>query len=385
MKILQIGKYYPPARGGMETHIEQLCQLLKDDVDLEVIVANHEEGAKRERIRGVSVRRLRTPLTIAGAPICPELPRAIREAEADIVHIHAPHPSAFLAYLASGASSQLVTTFHSDIVRQKVLGKLLKPLQEAAFRRANAIIGSSPNLLAGSQVLSNHRDRCVVVPFGIRCSLYESINEQRVSEIRRKYRQPIVLAIGRLVYYKGFEFLIRAMAQLRSDAVLLIIGEGPLHEPLKAEIQALGLSERVHLLGNVADIIPYYHACDLFVLPSVARSEAFGLVQLEAMACGKPVINTSIAGSGVPYVSLHGETGLTVAPADVPALEGAISRLLNDEPLRVQLGRAARQRVQDKFTLREMGEQTLAVYRRVSTGGPSFASDANPAYGSQEI
>jgi glycosyltransferase involved in cell wall biosynthesis len=354
----------------METHLEQLCQLLKSHVELEVIVSNHGDGERKEILDGVAVRRLKATATIAGASICLDLPRAIRDAVADIVHIHTPHPAALLGYLMSGAPGHLVCTYHSDIVRQRVLGKLLQPLHNAAFRRAEALIASNPCLPASSQVLSRYSERCVVVPFGLDCTPYESPNEPAVAAIRERYSAPIVLAVGRLVYYKGFEFLIRAMALLRTDAVLLIIGNGPLRGRLEAQIGALGLGDRVHLLGNVRDTTPYYQACDIFVLPSVARSEAFGIVQLEAMACGRAVINTRIAGSGVPFVSPDGETGLTVPPADVPALASAMARLLSDDRLRSQLGKAGRLRVQEKFTPRQMASMTLAVYRRVLDGLP---------------
>jgi glycosyltransferase involved in cell wall biosynthesis len=370
MKVLQIGKYYPPARGGIETHLEQLCQLLKGEVELEVIVANHRDGEKQEILNGVPVRRLRTSVTVAGAPICPQLPRAIREANADIAHIHTPHPAALLGYLVSGAQCRLVCTYHSDIVRQRILGTLLAPLQNFAFRRTKAIIVSNPNLLVSSPVLSRHRERSVVVPFGVQYSLYQRPVLQAVNAIRERFGVPIVLAIGRLVYYKGFECLIRAMAGLRVPAVLLIVGDGPLRCALETQIRALGLSDRVHLLGNVEDTTAYYQACDLFVLPSIARSEAFGIVQLEAMACGKAVINTNIEGSGVTFVSGNGETGVTVPPADASALESEISRLLCDDPLRTQLGQAGRQRVQEKFTLKAMLDRTLSVYHRVMVDQP---------------
>jgi glycosyltransferase involved in cell wall biosynthesis len=370
LKVLQVGKYYPPARGGMETHLEQLCQQLKTKVELEVIVSNHCDGEEYETVNGVTVRRLKASTTIAGAPICLDLPRAIRQAKADIIHVHTPHPSALLGYLASGAPGHLVCTYHSDIVRQKTLGMLLAPLQSAAFRRAKAIIVSNPNILATSPVLARHRELCAIASFGIECSFYETPNERAVDTVRRQFGAPIVLAVGRLVYYKGFEFLIRAIARLPDVAALVIIGEGPLRSRLEAEIGALGLRGRVHLLGNVPDPSVYYHACDVFVLPSIARSEAFGIVQLEAMACGKPVINTRIEGSGVSFVSCHGKTGLTVTPADASALAKAIADLLRDDLLRAQLGRAGKQRVREHFTLQGMRDRTLAVYHRVMAGLP---------------
>jgi rhamnosyl/mannosyltransferase len=354
----------------METHLDQLSRLLAGHVDLEVVVVNHGDGEVREIVHGLPLRRLKASATIAGAPICWGLPRAIREAGADIVHIHAPHPSALLAYLASGAPGRLVCTHHSDIVRQRLLGTLLAPLHDMAFGRARAIIASNPNIVASSPILARHRERCIVVPFGIRCSLYETPDEWAVDVVRKKFGAPIVLAIGRLVYYKGFEYLIRAMALLPQVAALVIIGDGPLRGRLEAEIQALGLVGRVYLLGNVPDPTVYYHACDIFVLPSIARSEAFGIVQLEAMACGKAVVNTRIEGSGVPFVSCDGETGLTVPPADASALATAIAHLLGDAPLRAQLGQAGRRRVQEHFTPEQMRDRTLGVYDRVMAGLP---------------
>ena len=145
----------------------------------------------------------------------------------------------------------------------------------------------------------------------------------------------------------------------------MIIGEGPLRKPLERLIRQLGLTHRVFLLGRVSAVESYYHACDVFVLPSVARSEAFGIVQIEAMACGKPVVNTRLD-SGVPFVSVDGVTGLTVPPADATALARAINRLLNDDALRSSLGKAARERAYREFSLDRMAARTLEVYHAVS-------------------
>jgi glycosyltransferase involved in cell wall biosynthesis len=342
-----------------------LCQGLRDIVDLQVVVADVGRTEVREVVEGVSVQRLGTVVKLASAPFCRGLRRTMREARADIIHLHVPHPTALLTWLVSGAQGKLVVGYHSDIIRQRVSGKLIGPWQDLAYARAAAILGASPGIIAASPVLARHRERCVLVPYGLDLTRFGLIDPEAVAAVRRRFPGPLVLAVGRLIYYKGFEFLVRAMSGMSTPATLLIIGEGPLRSKLEAEVVALGLTGRVHFLGNVPDTTPYYQACDLFVLPSVARSEAFGLVQLEAMACGKAVINTQIEGSGVPFVSRDGESGLTVPPADTDALTTALMRLLGDDALRSRFGRAGRQRVEEEFTSQRMVDRTLEVYRSV--------------------
>jgi rhamnosyl/mannosyltransferase len=225
--------------------------------------------------------------------------------------------------------------------------------------RADAIISATPNYLNTSSVLSRYRGRCEVIPYGIPIGI-APVDAGLASEIRETYGPRLLVSVGRLVYYKGFEWLIEAMRSVRGH--LLIIGNGPLRAALEERIRTAGVSDRVTILSDVADVTPYYQAADVFVLASVARSEAFGIVQIEAMACGKPIVNTDLD-SGVPFVSRNGESGLTVPPRDSDALAEAVNTLLDDETLRASFGRTGRARVEQEFSKEVMVGRTMELYR----------------------
>ena len=365
LRVLHVGKFYPPHMGGIETHLQALCGELRRSVDLRVMVASENDVLVEESIEGGRVARVPTRLTLASSPLCPGMVGGIRRPDADIVHIHLPNPTAVLAYLASGHRGRLVVTYHSDTVRQKLLGPLFAPFLHQALRRASAIIATSPDYRRTSPVLARYLDRCHVIPYGIAVEQFERSDPAAVDKVRERYGERLILSVGRLVYYKGFEYLIRAMQQVRGR--LIIIGDGPLNQKLSQLVAELGLGDKVVLAGEIqnADVTPYYHAADLFALASVARSEAFGIVQIEAMAAGIPVVNTSLD-SGVPFVSLHNQTGLTVPPENPDALAAAINRLLDDESLRQSLGRAASLRARQEFSLETMTSRVLALYETVA-------------------
>ena len=321
----------------------------------------------RETVDGVPVTRIGTVATLASASVNPGMARMIRRSGADVVHFHHPNPTAVLSYLASGRRGPLVVTYHSDIIRQRVLGALFTPVLHRFLRGAHAILASSPDYARSSPVLRAHGERVRIVPFGIRAEAFGTADPETVARLRARYGPRMVLAVGRLVYYKGFDYLVRAMQAV--DGRLVILGDGPLRAPLEALAAELGVAHRVTLAGAVPELAPNYHAAEVFALPAVARSEAFGLVQLEAMAAGLPVVNTRID-SGVPFVSRDGESGITVAPADVRALAGALGRLLDDPALRARLGQGARERVRREFGLRRMVADTLALYREAAARGP---------------
>ena len=362
LRVLHIGKFYPPHVGGMESHLRALCGELQKSVDVQVVVSSDNRASTEAVDSGVKVARVGAVCNLASAPICPGLIRRIREAKADLVHLHLPNPVAVMAYLASGLKGHLLVTYHSDVVRQKLLGRVLQPILFRALDRCEAVIVASHKYVETSPVLPSYRERCRVIPFGIPVEQFQHCDPTEVARIRDQYGPRIAITVGRLVYYKGLEHLIQAMNKVRGR--LLIVGDGPLRAKLEHQVRAQGIGDRVVFLGNLKDLIPYYHAADLLVLASIARSEAFGVVQLEAMACGKPVVNTSLP-SGVPYVSLDGITGITVPPANPEALAKAINLLLDDPTRRAQYGNAARRRVQAEFNLELMTRRTLQLYQSV--------------------
>jgi glycosyltransferase involved in cell wall biosynthesis len=354
-----VGKFYPPHKGGMETHLRDLCERLRARYETRVLVANDGARGVEETVGGVRVSRLATPFSVAAAPVCPALAGRIRQSRAALVHLHFPNPTAVLAYLLSGHPGPLVVTYHSDVVRQKFLGRAFLPILHRCLARARAVIATSPDYVESSPVLRRFRERCRVIPLGVETERFRRVGDEEVRRVRERFGERIVLGVGRLIYYKGFTHLVRAMR--RVEGRLLLVGHGPLRAALEREARELGVAERVHFLGEVADAVPYFRAADVFALPSVARSEAFGIVQLEAMACGVPVVNTRLD-SGVPFVSPDGVTGLTVPPGDDEALADALNQLLDDPPLRARLGEQGRQRVRERFTADVMAEQTMKLY-----------------------
>jgi glycosyltransferase involved in cell wall biosynthesis len=367
----------------METHLQSLVTRLQSTIDLQVAVAADPAAPGHETNNGVPLRRMRTYGVIAATPICPELFSVIGDVNPDLVHIHHPHPLAMLAYLMARPSMPCVVSYHSDIVRQRMLRRVIAPIVHWTLARSAAILVASPQLIE-SPVLRPFRHKCHLVPYGLDTAEWKTVDPAPAMALREQYGRRIVLAVGRLTHYKGFEYLIRAMHNV-VDATLVIVGEGALRQSLESVIAAEGLGDRVRLLGAVADVRSYYDACDVFVLPSISPNEAFGIVQLEAMAAGKPVVNTALD-SGVTFACPTDVAALTVPPRDSAALAGAISRLLADPELRARLGNAGRARVAKEFPADVMADRTLEIYRAVtamSTAGghvrPVVTPERSPA------
>lgn len=367
LRVLHIGKFYHPCRGGIETYLKTLCENLNDALDLRVLVANTSPKTISETVNGVAVTRVMNIGSLSSSPITPTLLREIVKQKPDIVHLHHPNPIAELSYLLARIlhRSKLVITWHSDIVRQKNLLRLYSPMLHLLLRRAHAICVATPNHISSSAFLPYYKDKCRLTTFPVNSDALQA-NTKTVQRLRESVGwRPIVLAVGRLVYYKGFDVLINAMQHI--DACLLIIGEGELKRALNMQIKQLGLAEKVSLIEMQEDIGSYYAACDVFVLPSTRKSEAFGFVQLEAMFFGKPVVSTRL-GTGVEYVNRHNETGFTVEPNSPTALANAINQLLQDKELRDRFGENARRRVLENFTTEQAAKSVLRVYEEVLGG-----------------
>jgi rhamnosyl/mannosyltransferase len=364
MKVLHVGKFYPPHMGGIETHMQVVCRELQSEVDVEVLVANDNPRDEEFWEGRAKITRVGTRFWISSAPVCPSLPAKIRRAKADIVHLHLPNPPAILALLASGYRGSVVATYHSDIVRQEKMARLFDPFLRAFLKKCAAIVVTSARYRDTSSALAPFTGKCKVIPYGIPLDQFRSLPAEAVERMKQQYGSRLIITTGRLIYYKGFEFLIQAMGNV--DGHLLIAGDGPLRGELEAQTRDSNLQDKITFLGAIHndEMAPYYHAADVFALASIARSEAFGIVQLEAMACGKPVVNTSLD-SGVPWVSQDGVTGITVPPKDPFALAAAITKLLDDEDLRRKYGEAARSRVEKEFTQELMIARLLETYREV--------------------
>jgi glycosyltransferase involved in cell wall biosynthesis len=360
--VLHVGKFYPPHSGGMETHLRDLTVRQAQTVSVSVLVANSSIRNQCSTIEGVQVTRIPTFGKIASMPISPTLLGAIRQSPSDLVHIHVPNPGAACAFLMSGHSGKLVITHHADTLGRNVLRKLSDPFVVRLMKRASRIIVTSSRYLASSEELAPFLEKCRVIPLGIDVRHSSQVDPEKVRMLNLQFGSRLVLAVGRLVPYKGFDVLIRAMKHV--DGRLLLIGDGPQNAILASLIKAEGVQHKVTMQGRVADLNPYFEAASLFVLPSVTRAEAFGLVQLEAMAAGAPVINTDID-SGVPEVSLNGKTGITVPPGDAIALSSSVNLLLDRDDLRKQFGEAGKARMQAEFTADLMAERTMSIYREI--------------------
>ncbi len=377
MRILHLYKAYPPIKGGIENTVELLAESqVAAGHDVTVLVSAGGWRPRVENLSGVRVVREPRLVELASTPLSPTLPIRLLTERPDIAHVHSPFPPAEVANLLFGQARRTVLTYHSDVVRQQHILRFYAPMLRRVLGRADRIFPTSEPYMRRSPFLREVTDRCQVIHLGIRLEPFTHPDATTAARLRLRWSsdgqtsaRPVVLFVGRLRAYKGLQYLLHAMT--RVEANLVLVGDGPERHRLEELSRHLNIQQRVHFAGHLADeVLPAaYQAADLFVLPSHLPSEAFGLVMVEAMASGLPVVCTEL-GTGTSVVVRHGETGLVVPPADPEALAQALSRLLLDDDLRQGLGRAGRVRAHTEFSADAYVSRTLEAYEDVlSTPG----------------
>ena len=367
MRILQLGKFYP-IRGGVEKVMWDLTRgLSAKGYACDMLCASYD-GAKKLQIipLGDNGRCIVLPchLQASGTMLCPGMIGWLRKhaAEYDLIHVHHPDPMACLALRLSGYKGRVILHWHSDILKKKAILAAYRPLQSWLIRRAERIVGTTPVYVAQSKALSDVQDKVTYVPIGIDPIVVDSA---KAAEIQARYPgKKIVYSLGRLVPYKGYTYLIQAAAHLTDDYIILIGGKGPLQESLQAEIEYLQLQDKVRLLGFIADEehAALYGAAKVFVMSSVMKTEAFGIVQIEAMSTGTPVVATKIPESGVSWVNEDGVSGLNVEPEDPKALAKAIRTICENEERYATFSQGAHERFKTLYQFDKMIKKIITVY-----------------------
>lgn len=368
MKILQIGKFYP-IRGGVEKVMLDLTQGLSArgfDVDMMAASADGREGTERLSDHG-RVIVTRTVTKAKSTMISPDMATTLRRVadDYDLIHIHHPDPMAALALRLSGYQGPVVLHWHADILRQRMLLQAYRPLQHWIRGRADLIVTTSPHYLEGSPWLQSFRTKTAVLPIGVDAVNADGDAVGRLRALAKGRRT--VFSVGRLVPYKGFDVLIRAARELPDDYLVVIAGEGELRPELETLIAELGLADKVWLTGRISDAErdAWMFAADVFCLPSVERTEAFGIVLIEAMSAGLPLVATEIPGSGTWWVNAHGDSGLNVPIHDHSAMARAILDITSDPQTHAAFRRHARRRWEEVFTSAGMIDNCLSLYRRL--------------------
>jgi glycosyltransferase involved in cell wall biosynthesis len=369
VKILEFGKFYPPSHGGIESLLRAWSEgFVRQGADVDCVVANPSPRTVHEELNGVRVHRLASYGTLFRTSVCPAYLTSARRYRADLWHAHFPNPLADAACLFGGSRTPLLLTYHCDALAGRGIMRAYEPLRSWLLNRAEKIVVATPNHIEFSPALQPYREKCEVIPFGIDPARFDTTpgTMAQAARFREEAKgRPILLTVGRLVSYKGHYYLLAAARNL--DVEVWIVGAGPLEAETRELADRFGISNRVRFWGSMPDeaLPAIFHACDIFVLPSVNAKEAFGLVQIEAMACGKPVVSCALK-SGVPYVNQNGSTGVIVPPEDVVELTAALDQLLRDPPLRARMGAAGKARVAVEFDERVMLERYWNCVRRLA-------------------
>ena len=370
MKILQITKYFYPNPGGIESHVLGIAEGFAERKNRTIVLAaNHPKTAKFENHHGIEIRRSEILFTLFRDPFTPGMLIDLFNEDYDVIHLHLPDPfNSLFALIASLLKRKpLVVTYHADIIKDRWYHKIFKFFygffQNLVLSQSKIIIATSPDYAHGSETLKNFRGKLKIVPNFVDEKKFNP--DVKSEKVKRKYRlknKKVILFLGRLIPYKGVSYLIKAFPDVKKNiknAKLVIAGYGPLEKELKRMGKRM---KDVLFITPTDDEVPaLYNASDVFVLPSITRQEAFGIVLLEAMSSSVPCITTRI--SGMPFVI--SDTGILVEPENSEDLSAAILKILSNENLAQELGRKARMRVEENFTRKRVIEKLLQIYEEI--------------------
>ncbi|MBN3863740.1 glycosyltransferase [Pseudomonas frederiksbergensis] len=365
MRVLHFFKtYLPDSVGGIEQVIFQLCESgAEHGIEGQVLTLSADPTPPVVQLGKHEVHRAKLDIQFASTGFSYSVFKQFREmaAEADVVNYHFPWPFMDLVHFLNGMNKPSVVTYHSDIIRQKHLLKLYRPLMNRFLASADRIVAASPNYLHTSDVLQQFQDKTRVIPYGLNKAGYPQADSERMAHWRQTLGDKFFLFVGVMRYYKGLHILLDALKGV--DYPVVIVGAGPLEAELHAQAAALGL-RNIHFLGRLGDEdkVALLHLSYAIVFPSHLRSEAFGISLLEGAMYGKPMISSEI-GTGTSYINIHNETGLVVPPSHPQAFREAMRTLWENPTLTAQMGVKAEARYRQLFTADEMGRKWTQLYQ----------------------
>jgi glycosyltransferase involved in cell wall biosynthesis len=373
LRILQLGKAYPPVNlGGVEVVIELFTKgLNEENYPCDALGVNDKyEFVAEKNVTGGVIYRTKLLKKAFSTLFSIQLISFLNKIKGkyDIIHIHTPDPMAALALYFCRPSCKIVLHWHSDILRQKVLLFFYNPLLHWLVKRADLILATSPNYIEHSSYLKENILKTKVLPIGLNIE-YEIVEKElNIQLTNRYYSKKIIFSLGRLAYYKGYEHLILAANYLPDDYVIVIAGGGNEREYLTKIIIDNDLKDKVLLVGKISESekVWYFKNCMIFALSSIFKTEAYAIVQVEAMAYGKPVVSTEIAGSGVSWVNMNGESGITVPIKDSKAIAEACLEIMTNEVLYNKYAQGALARYNKCFTRDIMINKLIHFYKHIS-------------------
>ena len=370
MKILHISKYYYPYVGGIENTCKQLTEQTPN-AECAVVCFSEKKKDTIEMVNGIKVYRVGSWINISRQAMSPTyflvLKKALREFKPDIIHFHwaNPFPAAvLLTMIPKGV--KLLIHYHMDIINQRKIYPLIRPIESKLLKRSDMIIVTSPKYMESSVPLQPHKQKIRVVQSAMDEEKFRlrDGDQESIDNLKSKYGgKKIVFFVGRHILYKGLPWLIEAEKLVKSDCIFLIAGGGPLTEELKNTCK----SERVYFVGRLNDnqLRWHHYAASVFAFPSITKNEAFGVALTEAMYCYTPAVTFTIPGSGVNWVNLDGVTGIECPNRDAKAFALAIDQLLGYDNLAKQYAEAGHQRVVENFTIPKMMEKMNEVYKEL--------------------